>query len=803
MFKNYLKIAFRNLWKHKSFTLINITGMGIAFTATILLAMTAMNELTFDSFNKNKNSLYQLYIETHRPNNTETNSTMPVPLTPALKAEFPDIVHISRYGSIGGSTIRYNGKEFSKLIRTTDADFLRMFTYPLISGNKETALNNKSDIVISQKSAEAIFGKEYPVGKTLNIKIHDEWKDYTVSGVMEDAPLNSSITFDMITRFENFPNYEPYADNWSSSTHDVYIQLNTGVTQAAFEKKLINFIHKYYKDDLEQLKKDGGRPDADGELLRLKLIPITDLHFSPILNTGGVSRFYAYLLLLIGAFILFIASVNFVNLSLGRTFTRAREIGMRKVMGAGRRQILLQFWGESFVICLFSLLMGMLLARLLLPYYKTNFYQAFSTDILRSPQLIIIFAAGFLLVSILAGGYPAWIMSALNTSQTVKGKITTGKNHRLRNSLMVVQFVLSGLLIICTSIVWQQLNYMRTKPLGYNKEQIISIPIGNNIGQERALELMRVQLAKVPNVLSVTGTDINLGRGRDGSTSNSVIGFQYKGKTVKTNWLRVDYDYISTLGLTLLQGRDFSRDFGTDSGVVIINEAMAAEIGEKNPLDANLDLDGSHLQVAGVVKNYHFKSLHKEITPLTMCIRKNWTLSYIFVKVKPENLPASMDAVNKVWHTVNPKAESQISFLDENTEKQYRKEERISKIFISGAVLAILISCMGLFAIVVLVIMQRTKEIGIRKVLGASVLNITTLISKDFIGLILIALTIATPIAWWAMNKWLQDFAYRIHISAWIFLLAGGIALLIALVTICIQTIRAAIANPVKSLKSE
>ncbi|HWK04002.1 MAG TPA: FtsX-like permease family protein [Puia sp.] len=803
MLKNYLKIAIRNLWKHKTFTLTNIIGLAVAFGATILLTLTAFHELSFDQFHEQKNTLLQVYREVQRPNTVERTTASPMPLAPALKTGIPDIVHATRFGEFGNNILRYKDHEFQYSTAYVDPDFLDMFSFPLTQGDKKTALSTLAGIVLTEKVKTSIFGKEEAIGRTVEIKTDTNWKPFIVTAIAKDVPENSSLEFAALIRFENAPAYQGAKDDWGRNDHDVYVELSPQTRAAAFAQKLKAFTHKYYGEKAKELKASGAAPDKEGEFISLRTIPLTDLHFNSIASSAGINKFYPYLLLLIAAFILFIASVNFVNLSLGRAFTRAREIGMRKVLGARRRQILSQFWGEALLICMASFALGILLAYALLPGYKTLFNQSLSPGILRSPWFLGSIVVGFATVSLLAGGYPAWILSALNTSQTIKGKITVAKGHRLRNSLMIIQFVLSGLLIICTTIVWQQLNYMRTAPLGYNKQQVLSIPIGAYIDGQRALDLMRSRLASIPNILNVTGADINLGRGRDNSSSSSSITFDYKGKQIQTNWLRVDYDYVKTLDLQLVKGRDFSRNYSMDSAAVVINEKMAALLGEKDPLKIALTLDASHLQVVGVVKDFHFKSLHREIAPLTMVIRREWPLAYIFVKVAPTGLPGSLSAVTAAWKSINPKAESDISFLDENTDKQYRKEARLSRIFISGAVLTILISCMGLFAIVVLVMGQRTKEIGIRKVLGASVTSIFTLVAREFLQLVGLAVLIACPIAAWLMNKWLQDFAYHIHISIWVFLFAAGVALLIALFTISFQALKTAWLNPVDNLKSE
>lgn len=803
MLKNYLKIALRNLWKHKTFSFINIIGMAIAFAVAVPLVMTAFHELSYDGFHQNKASIHQLYIEKQHTDRVENNTFLPAPLTPALKAEYPDIRYISRYGSSGKALVRYGNQEIVQSTHWVDEDFLRMFSFPLIKGSNTTALGNLNATVLTDQSAKALFGKEDPMGKTVQVNLGGEWKSLMVTGIAKDIPSNSSLNFGMLARFENSPEYYTNKDSWDHSTHEVFVQLKEQSGRSLFETKLIPFVHKYYQPTIDQIKKDGAAPGKNGEYMQLRTIPLTDLHFTPTSIASAANRFYPYLLLLIAGFILFIASVNFVNLSLGRSFTRIREVGIRKVMGASRRQILSQFWGEALIICLVAFLAGILLAKWIIPQYKLLFRQSLSPGILSSPAFIISIVAGFMMVSLLAGGYPALLLSKLNIVQTVKGKLGVNSKHRVRNGLITVQFVLSGLLIICTSIVWQQLNYMRQKPLGYNKSQVISIPIDGNIKPERALAMMRTQLSNKPDILSVTGTDMNLGMGRDGSSTSSRITFTHKGKTVQTNWLRVDYDYLKTLDISLLKGRDFSTAFGADSTVVLINETMAKALGEKNPVDSMLGLDGTNLRIAGVVKDFNFRSLHKNIEPLTMAIRNDWPMTYLFVKVAPGNLVSSMTTVTNTWKSINPQAKAEPSFLDENSDKQYRKEERLTKIFVSAAILAIVISCMGLFAIVVLVVSQRTKEIGIRKVLGASVFGITAMIAREFLKLVALALLIATPVSWWLMHKWLEDFAYRVKVSPFIFVAVGVIAILIALVTICLQAVRAARVNPVRSLRTE
>jgi ABC-type antimicrobial peptide transport system permease subunit len=413
--------------------------------------------------------------------------------------------------------------------------------------------------------------------------------------------------------------------------------------------------------------------------------------------------------------------------------------------------------------------------------------------------------ASFLIVSLIAGGYPAWLIARVNVISILKGKFSIRRSQRIRNSLIVVQFAIAVLLMICTFITWQQVNFLRNQPLGYNRSQVISVPIEGDQDPNTVLERLREKLNGYPNIQSVSGIYNNLGRGLDGSNRNSSIGFDYKNKNMRTGWMGVSYDFTKTLDLKLVAGRDFSREFPTDSNAIVINEAMAKQLGEKEIIGLQLPIhdSASYMTVIGVVKDFNYESLHKEIKPISFTIERPFGVHYALVKVTPANLPGSMSLIKEVWKKILPNSEFKGSFLDENIDRQYKKEEKLGQIFISGAIIAIVLSCMGLLAMVLLIVTQRVKEIGIRKVLGASVSNIVVLISKDFMWLVIIAFVIAAPLGWWSMQKWLEHFAYRIDIQWWVFVLAAVLAFAIAFITISLQAVRAALSNPVKNLRTE
>ncbi|RYE33953.1 MAG: FtsX-like permease family protein, partial [Sphingobacteriaceae bacterium] len=524
------------------------------------------------------------------------------------------------------------------------------------------------------------------------------------------------------------------------------------------------------------------------------------------LQGNRVSGVYVIALLVIGIFILLIACINFINLNIARAFNRAREIGVRKTLGAGKLTLLIQFWVETALVCLIAFGIGLLISSLILPLFAQNFRSHIHLKMLLQPGLLLASFSTFILITVIAGFYPAWLMLRYKTVLVLKGTVNTTKPGKVRNILLVTQFSLSTLLIICTLVTWQQMQYMQNRPLGFNRSEVISIPLGNLSGTN-ALDLFRQKLQGSAEVESVTGSRSNLGLGNDGSASTSVTGFTYNGHEVKTNVQFIDYDYLKTLGIKLLAGREFSRDFATDSNSVIINEKMAAQIGSKNPIGTFLPFedDKPPMQVIGVMKDYNFQSLHQEVEPISLSLGSGQTkpLQYIFVRVKSAGLNASFNHLKLQWHQIFPNTEFKGSWLNENTERQYKSEKRLSNIFVGSSVIAILISCIGLFAMAIITMVQRTKEVGIRKVLGSSVAGIVVLLSKDFIKLILIASVLAFPVAWYVMHNWLQSFAYRIEISWWIFGLATLIALVIALATVSFQAVKAALANPVKSLRSE
>ncbi|CAH0996224.1 hypothetical protein EMA8858_02355 [Emticicia aquatica] len=803
------------MWKNKTYTFINILGLSVAFGSSILLYLTSAFELSFDNFHKDSDQIFRLYFSSKQKDGTSNISgTMAYPLTPALKADFPELVGVTRI-NWGANSVTYKDKKFDKMIRSADADFLKMFSFPLLKGNVNTSLSALNNIVISKNMADDIFGSEEPMGKQLMLDIAGKHSPFIVTGVMDDFPENSSIEYDAFIRTETYPEYDRMKNEWNSQNHEVFLKLPPNVSQSAFEKRLEPFLQKYMKANFDGAKKEGQPKNERGQYLSLLLTPLSDIHFDTAIVSGqGTSKAYVYTLLTIAGLILLIASINFINLTVASSLTRAKEVGVRKSLGASKSQLFLQNWGEAFLVCSVALILGLGLAYISLPQFNKMFRSHLSINNFLVWSNLIILIIGFLLVTIIAGGYPAMVASRFNIVEVLKGKLSMKKPGFLRNSLITTQFTVACLLISCTIVVFQQLKYLRTKPLGYNKEQVISVPINGAMQGSIAVEKMRNELLKYPSIVSISGSRINIGRGLDGSSSKSMSGFDYYpnannlnvSKQILTHWVFVEYDFLKTMDIKPLQGRDFSKQFGTDSSAIVVTESFAKQMGEKNAVDKFILPDSSvgRIKIIGVVPDFNLYSLHEKREAITLQLtRKMRGVSYILVRVSPQNMTASMDLVKKTWKEIAPETEFQGSFIDENVNRWYKKEERLSQIFTTAAGIAILLSCMGLFAIALIVIEQRTKEIGVRKVLGASIPNIVTLISKDFLKLVLVAFVIATPIAYYLMSKWLEDFAYKTDLSWWIFALAGIVSLVIAFLTVSYQAIRAALMNPVKSLKTE
>ncbi len=809
MLRNYFKTAWRNLVKNKLNASINIIGLSVAFICSILLFLTVYFEFSYDNFHTNLNTIYRAYSVSHTGTGEEFGTSFAYPAAPAFKSDIQGIAKTTRYMS-GGNGIRYNNKEVAKNIMLVDNDFFSMFTFPVLAGNATAPLASTSNVVISKTTADAVFGKEDPIGKKVDIKVDGVWRAVTVSSVVADFPDNSSLRYDMFARIEINSSYAQNKNNWSAQNHTVFVQLAPNATLQQVEGGLRMAVKKYRVADEVMMKNQGYRKDANGDMFAFKLIPFKALHFNSQLGYGfTVSKQYLYTLVLIAIIVLVIACFNFINLNVARAFTRAREVGVRKTIGAAKKQIFLQLWIESFLLCVIALVIALFASSALLTPFNAVFTEKLKLHTVMQPAVVLWVVAGMVLVSLMAGGYPAWMVARFKTVEVLKGKVSVNKSVYVRNGLITFQFIMASLLICSTFVIYSQFKHLRNAPLGFEQESVISIPIKNNENSGQYIRQLRLALLAQPQVESVTGSSTNIGIGADGSQSTSAIGFDYNGKPIFTHVLSVDYEYLKTMGIKLAAGRDFDRAYATDTSAtvnnVVVTESMAKQFGVKDALGLSFLPDSAQPKwnIVGIIPDFHLYSMHEKMVPITFLMNKANALAYLFVKVKTSNPMQAMGIVKAAYAKIEPDNTVAASFLNENTRRWYEKEAKLSSIFFSSAAVAILLSCLGLFAIVSLVMQQRRKEIGVRKVLGASVVEITTLLSKDFLQLVLLAFLIATPVAWYFLNKWLEDFAYKITIGWWIFPVAGVLTLIIALFTISFQTIKASLANPVLALKNE
>ena len=806
MIKNYLKTLWRNMQKNKLHTAINIIGMSVAFTCSILLTVMVYNEFSFDQFHENKNKLFKLYTFSNSPQGLEVGGSMAYPAAAVVKSEGIGIIKSTRIKN-RGREIRYKDKTLEQSILLIDDDFFSMFSFPVIKGTKQHPLASPGEVVLSEKTAGNLFDVEDPIGKTIEVKVGGKWNSLVVSAILKDAPQNSSINYSVLARTEIDPDYATQKNDWTFQSHSVYVQLAPTATEAGVDKQLLNLDKKYNTVDINYLKNKGYKADANGNYAGLKLFPISDLHFSARLGDGNsVSKSFLYILLLVACVIVLIACFNFINLNIGLSFTRTKEIGIRKCLGAGKRQVWLQVWGESMVVVFVSMIIAIVATIILMNGFNKLMQAKFDTSLLYQPAIVFCLICMLLFVSLLASGYPSYIMGKLKTVEILKGKISVKKPGIFRNALIVAQFAIAIVLICTTVIIYQQFQHLRKSPLGYTTSSLISIPLKKYEKGKEIVGKLRTMLASQPSVTSVSGSDVNLGVGQDGSTSKTTYGFDYNGKSISTNFMAADYDILKTLNIRLKDGRDFLTEYAADTtNSVIITESMAKELTDKNATGLSFYADSSRPKwnVVGVIPDFHLYSMHEKNEPLTICMNSNPFISYALIRVNTQNLTATLDLIKKTYAQVEPGEEFKGSYVDENIERWYTNERRLSTMFSIASTVAIILSCMGLFGMAFIIVRQRVKEIGVRKVLGASVSGIAALITKEFIRPVFIALLIATPIAWWAMHKWLQDFVYRINIQWWVFILAGTIAVLIAILTVSFQAIKAAVANPVKSLRTE
>jgi len=806
MFKNYFKIALRNLLRNKTFSAINIFGLAIGIATCMIIMLFIQNELGYDGYNKKADRMVRVVFRGSIQGEKMKEAMVMPPTAQTLKSDYPEVLEATRLRKYGYPRVTYGDKTFKEnAFAYADSNFFQVFTLPLISGDIKTALLEPNTIVISETVAQKYFGNEDPMGKLLNFK---DWnKSFKITGVMRKMPVNSHFHFDIFASMVSLP--ESKEPSWMTSEYYTYLVLPEGYDYKKLEAKLPQVVEKYMGPQLQNaFGMSLSEFQKKGNSLGLFLQPLKDIHLRSDLNLElepGSDIRYVYIFGAIALFMLLIACINFMNLSTAGASKRAREVGIRKVLGSLKLELVRQFLVESILLTAFALLLAIALVYWILPFFNQLSGKNLSLDLFNHPWLLPLLLLFGLLTGVLAGSYPAFFLSSFNPIAVLKGRFTSSKKSiGLRSGLVVFQFFISITLIVGTTVVYKQLAYIQNKKLGYDKDQVMIVEESYWLGKNQ--EAFRQKLLQDPRVVSVSGSGY-LPAGPSNNNNFMVYPDNNSSQLVKTLRYDVDYNYLPTLGIQIADGRNFSKEFGTDSSAIIINEATARAFGwEKNALGHLLtrqENDGSKLtfHIIGIVKDFHFKSLHERISPLVMVMTNN--SDNIIVKTKTKDIAGLLTAMKKNWTDLKAEAPFRYTFLDERFNNTYQSEQKIGIILGVFAGLTIFVACLGLFGLVTFTAEQRTKEIGIRKVLGATVSSIVSLLSKDFLKLVFIAFIIASPIAWFIMNKWLQDFAYRIDISWWIFLIAASLAILITIITISFKAIKAAIDNPVNSLRSE
>jgi putative ABC transport system permease protein len=796
MFRNYFKIAWRNIRKHKLYSIVNITGLAIGITSCILIGLYIWSELQYDKFHSKAHRIARVTMEYNMAGSVEKAAVTGTKTGPQLMRTFPQVEAYTR--TIKSPRVVANGTKVfdEKNVLYADADFFRIFSFPMLQGNAATALNAPYKIVLTESAAKKYFGQEDPIGKTLRI---NDVRDYEVTGITKDVPLHSQIQYDMVVSFTSMGASK--SEIWWSANYFTYLLLKPATRLADLQQQVTQYMKKVTKDELKATGND---------YLTFHLEPLLKVHlYSPLpgLEPNG-NIVYIYVMGIIALLIALIACVNYTNLATAQAAGRSTEIGIRKVMGAQKKALFSQFIGEAFILTLISLVIAYAAASALLPVLNAITGKHFTTSMLWQPffpGLLLLFG---ICISLLAGAYPAFVLSNTGLVKILKSNLqVSSSGGQLRKYLIVLQFVISVFLIIATIIVLKQMDYVRNKNLGYDREQVVVLPVDGKMNYEG----LKKALTSHPGVQSVTGAyeDPTNIEWSDGIRANN----GKEEKEISVNAIPVDLDFIRTMGMQILAGTDFasadfhlqdtSNDYKNYRSSFIVNEKAANDLGwTAHEAVGKTITRGSPGEIKAVVKNFHFTSLHNPIGPLVIFLDTT-QVRQLFVKINGHNIPGTLQALERTWKERVPYRPFDYHFLDEDFNALYTAEERTGKLFSLFAGLAVILACLGLFALTAYTTIQRTKEIGIRKVLGAGIYDITFLVSKDFMKLVGIAILIAAPLGWMAGKRWLQDFAYQTQLNAWIFIAAGIIAVLIAILTVSIHAVKAALANPVKSLRTE
>ena len=796
MIRNYFKIAWRNLNKHKLFSLVNICGLAIGVATFWIIALYVTDELSYDRYNEKADRIFRVVQHGKWGTGSFDLAITAAPYAPTLKSDYPEVEEAIRFDMEGGGKITYNERQImAPDISFTDKGVFNVFTYHFLDGDPQSALAKPHSIVLTKTLALKIFGDiSSAAGKTIYFDKNDP---ITVTGVIDDVPANSHFTFSASRSFDT-----NYTGRWGNANVLTYVLLKNSDDYKKIEAASPAFYNKYLKTDLANIN------------FRMELQPVTSIHLHSNLQfeLGGNSNMtYIYVFSIVALLILSIAVINYVNLTTARSVVRIKEIGIRKVIGSGRKQLMLMFFSESVLFTFLATTTGIILVQFALPYF--NHLSGKSLDVwqLGGAKSVILFAGFAIISGLISGIYPALFLSGFATIPAIKGQLGNQSSTILfRKSLVTFQFIITIVMIVGSCIIYQQLHYVMNKDLGFNKSQMLTFHIQSRDARTK-IDAMKAQLLQSPLIKSVSAAGNPIGNNDIGETNFNIGPDGNTASDTKiVEQLVIDEDYIPAMEIKMAQGRNFQKGV-TDSAqnAIIVNETLVNELGWKTPVGMRVrtGVDKGVIQwstIVGVIKDFNTYSLQHKIAPMKLVLPQSANdKDNLYVRLSDKNIPAALDYLNTVYSKFDPENKVDYHFLDQNFANQYQTEQKQGNLLLIFTILAISIACLGLFGLVTFTAQQRVKEIGIRKVLGASVSSIVTLLSKEIVYLVLLASIIAAPIAWFAMNKWLQSFAYRVDMHWWIFIAAGFIAVLIAFLTISIRSVKAALANPARSLKAE
>ncbi len=788
MLKNYATITWRNIKRHKTYSFINIAGLAVGLACCLLITLWILDERSYDRFHENGDRLYRVVV--NQPSSGEMRKIVatPPPLGPALKNDFPEIAETARLSYWGSVPLRAGDKALNEnRMVVVEPSFFSLFTFPFVKGEGAASLSTPSSALISERRAESLFGNEDPIGKAIQV---DNRFDYIITGVFRNIPNNTHIRqFDLVLPWSHLDHMEWYeSDSWGMFSYRTYVLLGEKASFREVNQKIAKLIQRY----------------SSGSRAEILLEPISDIHLRSHyrLSTGLRGIVYVYIFSVIALFVLLIACVNFMNLTTARSVNRAKEIGMRKTIGALRRHVIVQFFGESCFMTLYALGLALAIITLVLPEFNKFTGKQLNFHSICNWQAVIGLIGITLFTGLVAGSYPALYLSSFRPVHVLRKVLQTGKKKSVfRRVLVVLQFSMSVILIIGTLVVYAQLDYIRNRKIGWERENLISIFLNAEV--KKSFDILKAELLKHPRILRVTAA-----YSEPTNFESSSWGVNWEGKDaeeiVHVTLNVVDYDFLDTLNIEMAEGRPFSKEFSTDATqAFLINETLAKMMRTESPVGAKFSFIGREGRIIGVMKNFHFHSLRTGIGPLAMALGSDDYWNYALIRIHQDNVPSTLEDLNKIWKKLFPYTPFAFRFMEKDYESHYRSEMRMGKLMNVFAGLAVFIACLGLLGLTSFAVEQRRKEIGIRKVLGASAGNVVWILGREFVLWVLVANVVAWPIAYFAMSNWLRNFAYRIGVGLEIFVFSSVLTLAVAIVAVAFQSLRAATSNPADSLRYE